>query len=80
MILEVLEEEISEVIKGIKFEYDDAEHNIFIFEAVSGKKIFFYSVSNLITSDIVFSKIVQFDTLDEAEVEYDYYKGKINEE
>lgn len=73
MNLEFLEEEIKEVIKGQSFEVDDCEYNVFIFEAFSGKKIFFYSIINLLTSEITFSKLEQFDTLKEAELEFNYY-------
>lgn len=76
MDLEFVEEEIREIIKGESFEDTENEYNVFIFEALSGKKIFFYSVSSLITSEILFSKIKQFDTMNEAEDEYDFYKGK----
>lgn len=80
MNLEFLEEEIKEIIKGEIFEDDESEYNVFIFESLSEKKIFFYSVSNLITSEIMFSKLLQFDTIEEAEFEYNFYKGKTDEE
>jgi hypothetical protein len=71
-----MDTQIKELVCGQNFinDQDGTEFDVFIFLLKNNKYFFYYQVSNLTTGEVCVTSSKEFETLEEAMIEFEIYK------